>query len=71
MILRGCLKFYKKIVSPTLHYLAPRCGCRFYPTCSEYIYKAIKKYGILKGGFKGLKRLLKCHPLNSGGYDPI
>ena len=45
--------------------------CRFYPTCSEYAYQAIKKYGVFKGGAKGLKRLLRCHPWNSGGYDPL
>ena len=71
MILRICFKIYKKIISPVLHYLAPRCGCRFYPTCSEYSCRAIKKYGILRGSFKGLKRLLRCHPFHPGGYDPV
>jgi len=65
------IRFYKKTLSPVLHYLTPYCGCRFYPTCSEFTYKAIEKYGILKGGFKGLKRILKCHPFNLGGYDPL
>ena len=71
MILKICFKIYKKIISPVLHCLAPHCGCRFYPTCSQYCYQAVKKYGILKGIFKGLKRLFKCHPFNSGGYDPL
>ena len=62
---------YKKVLSPALHYLNPNCGCRFYPTCSEYACQAVKKYGILKGGFKGLRRLLRCHPFNSGGCDPV
>lgn len=45
--------------------------CRFYPTCSEYTKQAIKKYGVLKGGFLGVKRILKCHPFHPGGYDPV
>ncbi|HLC95109.1 MAG TPA: membrane protein insertion efficiency factor YidD [Patescibacteria group bacterium] len=45
--------------------------CRFYPTCSAYTYAAIEKYGIIRGGIKGLKRILRCHPYNDGGYDPL
>ncbi len=45
--------------------------CRFYPTCSEYMKQAIIKYGIIKGGFLGIKRILRCHPFNEGGYDPV
>ena len=43
--------------------------CRFYPTCSEYTKQAIDKYGIIKGIFKGIKRILKCHPFHKGGID--
>ena len=46
-------------------------ACRFQPTCSEYSYQAIKRYGIILGGFKSLKRILKCHPWSKGGYDPL
>jgi hypothetical protein len=46
-------------------------GCRFSPTCSEYTYQAISKYGILHGGFLGFNRLLKCHPWHPGGNDPL
>lgn len=46
-------------------------ACRFTPTCSEYTYQAINKYGIILGSFKGLKRILKCNPLNRGGIDPL
>lgn len=43
--------------------------CRFQPTCSEYSYQAIKKRGLLKGGWLGLRRVLHCHPWNQGGVD--
>ena len=59
------IKIYQKISSLT----PPRC--RFYPTCSEYTKQAIVKHGLLKGGILGVKRIVKCHPLNEGGYDPV
>lgn len=66
IILIFFIKTYQKIISPIL---GPRC--RFYPTCSNYAVEALTKHGIIKGGFLTLKRLLKCHPFNKGGYDPV
>jgi putative membrane protein insertion efficiency factor len=60
------IKFYRAVISP----LKPP-SCRFYPTCSAYAYEAIVKYGPLKGGALAVKRILRCHPLNPGGYDPV
>lgn len=45
--------------------------CRFTPTCSQYTYQAIEKYGVIKGLLLGLKRIIRCHPWNKGGYDPL
>jgi uncharacterized protein len=45
--------------------------CRFYPSCSQYTYEAIDKFGVLKGLQMGAKRISKCHPWNDGGYDPV
>lgn len=45
--------------------------CRFYPSCSQYTYEAIENYGIFPGIWMGFKRIIKCHPFNPGGYDPV
>jgi len=60
------ITLYKKIISPFL----PRT-CRFYPTCSQYMIQAIEKYGLMKGMLKGCGRIIRCHPFNPGGYDPV
>lgn len=45
--------------------------CRFEPTCSRYTYAAVEKYGSFKGLWIGLRRIIRCHPWNKGGYDPV
>ncbi|GAA0684128.1 MULTISPECIES: membrane protein insertion efficiency factor YidD [Clostridium] len=65
-ILISMINFYRKYISPLK---GP--SCRFYPTCSQYALQAIEKYGALKGSFLAIRRILKCHPFNKGGYDPL
>ena len=60
------IKFYQVFISPFLGK-----NCRFIPTCSAYTYEAIEIHGIIKGLYLGMKRILKCHPYNAGGYDPV
>lgn len=62
LLLRG----YKAYLSPML----PN-ACRFVPTCSEYASEAIDRYGVIRGGWKAARRLLRCHPFSPGGYDPV
>ncbi|MCY4530619.1 MAG: membrane protein insertion efficiency factor YidD [Chloroflexi bacterium] len=45
--------------------------CRFYPSCSQYTYEAIQQYGVPKGVWLGIKRLSRCRPFGSSGYDPV
>jgi putative membrane protein insertion efficiency factor len=60
------IKTYQLLISP----LFPP-SCRFTPTCSHYTLEALKKYGILKGGWLGFKRIIRCHPWGGSGYDPV
>ncbi|MFH0781459.1 MAG: membrane protein insertion efficiency factor YidD [Pseudomonadota bacterium] len=65
-VIIGILKGYKYFLSPLL---PP--SCRFFPTCSTYTMQAIEKYGVIRGSFLGLRRILRCHPFSRGGYDPV
>ena len=63
------LKVYKKFISPIFYAMGIRC--KYHPTCSEYMKQAIEKYGVCKGFYLGIKRLLRCNPFSKGGYDPV
>lgn len=83
---RSIYRHMKKLLLQSIrfyqHYLSPDTGllkklylvdsaCRFTPTCSEYTYQAISRYGIIQGMHMGVRRMLRCHPWNEGGYDPL
>lgn len=57
------IEFYQALPLPN--------SCRFIPSCSEYTYQAIIKYGLIEGVLRGLWRILRCHPFNEGGIDPV
>lgn len=61
------VRFYQRIISPVVSV----GSCRFYPTCSEYMYQAIERYGILYGLWLGTGRILRCHPWSKGGKDEV
>ena len=69
-ILIFIIKVYKKLISP---YLGN--NCRYLPTCSDYCIESLKEYGVIKGSFMGIKRILTCHPIKflggGDGYDPV
>jgi uncharacterized protein len=60
------IRSYQRLLSPF-----KITSCRFFPTCSQYAYDAIRLYGPLSGSIMGLKRLARCHPFHPGGYDPV
>ncbi|MDR1468526.1 MAG: membrane protein insertion efficiency factor YidD [Spirochaetaceae bacterium] len=62
----GLIKFYRAAVSPYT-----RACCRFYPTCSAYALEVVEKYGVVKGGYLAVRRILRCHPFHAGGFDPV
>lgn len=68
------ITIYQKTISPdhgVLSFFTRSSKCRYYPTCSEYCYQSIEKYGAAKGSQLGFKRLARCHPWREGGYDPV
>lgn len=68
------IKIYQRTLSfdhGVFRHLFPNGYCRFHPTCSEYGYQAIEKYGVIKGGIMAFWRILRCNPWNKGGHDPV
>lgn len=71
-VLLGLIWIYRKTLSPVLPAVfGPGCGCRFYPTCAVYAAQAVRERGALAGSWLALCRILKCHPLHPGGFDPV
>lgn len=60
------IKAYRYTVSPWLG-----ANCRFHPSCSVYAQEALERHGVLSGGWLTVRRILRCHPWNAGGYDPV
>lgn len=68
--MRKIALFLIRLYQRTLSQVLPST-CRFYPSCSEYGYQAIARYGVFKGGWMAVKRIVRCNPFNPGGYDPV
>jgi hypothetical protein len=65
-MLLALIRGYQYAISPLLGR-----NCRYLPTCSEYAAEAVTKYGAIRGGWLGVKRVCRCHPWHPGGYDPV
>ena len=65
LILR-IIRFYQRALSPLLGN-----NCRFHPSCSQYTYEAVERYGAAQGMWMGLRRICRCHPWHQGGFDPV
>lgn len=66
LVIRAFIRVYQRVLSPSMGK-----NCRYAPTCSQYAYEAIGRFGALKGGAMAIKRIARCHPLSEGGYDPV
>jgi uncharacterized protein len=66
MLVLGLIRIYQSTIGPAL---PP--SCRYQPTCSNYAYQAIERYGLLRGGWLAIKRIARCQPFGGHGYDPV
>ena len=64
--LLALIRLYQVALSPLLG-----GACRYYPSCSQYTYEAVRRYGWLRGSWMGIKRIGRCHPFARGGFDPV
>ena len=60
------VRAYQVVLGPLLP-----AACRFYPSCSAYMIEALERHGAMRGGLMGIRRILRCHPLHAGGFDPV
>jgi uncharacterized protein len=65
-VVLGLIRGYQLTLSPVLG-----GGCRYYPSCSQYTYEAVERYGWVRGSWMGVKRIGRCHPFARGGFDPV
>jgi putative membrane protein insertion efficiency factor len=63
-------RLYKSLLSPVIHAISPS-QCLYLPTCSEYAYTAVRRFGVLRGSWLALRRFARCHPWGKGGLDPV
>ena len=70
ILLIGLVRLYQRLLSPLLNAMfGPRC--RFHPTCSAYAVQALERHGAMRGSLLAARRIVRCHPLNEGGLDPV
>lgn len=69
-LILSLIRLYQHSLSPD-HGLWRRPGCIYRPSCSQYSYEAIERYGVIQGSILGLKRIARCHPWAKGGWDPV
>jgi uncharacterized protein len=70
LAIRATYWLYKSVLSPTLHAFSPT-QCLYLPSCSEYAYVALVRFGVVRGSWLALRRLARCHPFAKGGLDPV